>query len=65
MENNSNETIVFKVLRSLTSIFDHVVATIEESKDMSTYCFDELMSSLLAHGARLSKYHEKVEEKAF
>ena len=45
--------------------FDRVVSTIEESKDMSTYSFDELMSSLLAHEARLSRCHENVEEKAF
>ena len=48
-ENVSNETVVSKVLRSLTKGFDHVVAAIEESKDLSTYNFDELMSSLLAH----------------
>ena len=64
-ENIGNETIVYKVLRSLTSKFDHVVAAIDESKDISTYSFDESMSSLLAHEARLSRYHEKVEEKAF
>ena len=38
-----------KVLRSLTKGFVHVVAAIEESKDLYTYDFDELMSSLLAH----------------
>ena len=36
-ENISNEIVVHKGLRSLTSKFDHVVAAIEESKDMSTY----------------------------
>ncbi|GMI75664.1 hypothetical protein like AT3G21000 [Hibiscus trionum] len=41
----SNEIVVSKVLRSLTSKFDHVVAKIEETKDLSTYTFDELMSS--------------------
>ncbi|XP_010277694.1 PREDICTED: uncharacterized protein LOC104612075 [Nelumbo nucifera] len=64
-ENVSNETVVSKVLRSLTSKFDHVVAAIEESKDLSTYNFDELMSSLLAHEVRLRRSYEKVEEKAF
>ena len=64
-EDVSTETVVCKVLRSLTPKFDHVVAAIEESKDLTTYTFDELMSSLLAHEVRLNKSHEKVEEKAF
>lgn len=40
--------IVTQVLRSLPSkfTFDHVVAAIEESKDFSTYSFDELIGSL-------------------
>lgn len=40
-----------KVLWSLTLKFDHVVATLEESKDLATYSFDELMQSLLSHEA--------------
>ena len=55
--NISNETVVCKVLRSPTSKFDYVVAAIKESKGMSTYSFDELMSFLLSHEARLSGYH--------
>nr|GEY56649.1 hypothetical protein [Tanacetum cinerariifolium] len=62
-ESLSNETIVCKVLRSLPSKFDHVVAAIEESKDLYAYTFDELMSSLLAHEDRLSRSHENVDEK--
>lgn len=31
------------------SKFDHVVPTIEESKDLSTCTFVEMMTSLLAH----------------
>ncbi|KAJ8752089.1 hypothetical protein K2173_001764 [Erythroxylum novogranatense] len=61
----SDETVVSKVLRSLTDRFNHVVATIEESHNLSTYGFDELMSSLQAHEDRLNASEENVEEKAF
>ena len=64
-ENVNNEMVMSRVLRSLTKGFHHVVAAIEESKDLSTYNFDELMSSLLAHEVRISRSYEKVEEKAF
>ncbi|GJT18464.1 retrovirus-related pol polyprotein from transposon TNT 1-94 [Tanacetum coccineum] len=45
----NEEAVVSKVLRSLSSKFNHVVAAIEEAHDLSSYSFDELMSSLLAH----------------
>ena len=61
----NNENMVCKVLRSPTIDFDHLVAAIEESKDLSTYSFDELMGSLLAHEVRMNRSCEKVEEKAF
>ncbi|XP_048494374.1 uncharacterized protein LOC125494702 [Beta vulgaris subsp. vulgaris] len=61
----SDSTVVRKVLRSLTNKFSHVVAAIEESKDMSSYGFDELMGSLLAHEDRISRSYEKEEEKDF
>ena len=61
----SNTTVVSKVLRILTRNYNHMVAAIEESKDLSTYSFDELMCSLLAHKVRINKEKEKVEEKAF
>ncbi|XP_016475355.1 uncharacterized protein LOC107797034 [Nicotiana tabacum] len=64
-ESINNEIVVSEVLRSLTKSFDHVVAAIEEFKDLSTYSFDELMSSLLAHEVRISRSYEKVDEKAF
>ncbi|CAL9226316.1 unnamed protein product, partial [Arabidopsis halleri] len=61
----SNETVVSKVLRTLTPKFEYVVPAIMEANDLSTYTFDEMMSSLLSHEDRLMKKIEKSEEKAF
>ena len=63
-EKISDETIVAKVLRSLTPKFDHVVAAIEEAKDLSVLSVDELMGSLQAHEARINRASERNEEKA-
>ena len=57
-ENYSYQTIVAKVLRSLTPKFDHIVAAIEESKDLTMFSFIELMGSLQAHEARLNRIEE-------
>jgi gag-polypeptide of LTR copia-type len=64
-EDLSEDTVVMKVLRSLTTKFDHVVAAIEESKDMSTYTLDELMGSLQVHEARLNRSEVRDDTKAF
>ncbi|KAA3467333.1 Retrovirus-related Pol polyprotein from transposon TNT 1-94 [Gossypium australe] len=61
----SDQTIVEKVLRSLTPRIDHVVATIMESKDMASCSFDEPMKSLQSYEARLNRANEKSDEKAF
>ena len=54
-EKVTDETVVTKVLRSLDPKFDHVVAAIEESKDLSIFSFDELMGSLQAHKVRINR----------
>ncbi|KAE8650579.1 hypothetical protein Csa_010963 [Cucumis sativus] len=64
-ETITDQTIVEKVLRSLTLKFDQVVAAIEESKDLSTFTFIELMGSLQAHESRINRSMERNEEKAF
>uniref|UniRef100_A0A803MSQ1 Integrase catalytic domain-containing protein n=1 Tax=Chenopodium quinoa TaxID=63459 RepID=A0A803MSQ1_CHEQI len=64
-EKISNETTVSKVLRSLNDDWNNVVPAIEESKDLSSFTFDELMGSLLAHESRMNKSVAKVEENAF
>lgn len=54
-ESITDLTIVEKVLRSIDPKFDHVVAVIEESKDLSIFTFDELMRSLQAHEVRINR----------
>ncbi|XP_076910727.1 uncharacterized protein LOC143568459 [Bidens hawaiensis] len=64
----TDQTVVEKVLRSLPSRWDHVVAAIEESKDLSTLSFDQLMGSLQSHELRLNRnaqVQQVEEEKAF
>ncbi|KAI0494408.1 hypothetical protein KFK09_024542 [Dendrobium nobile] len=64
-EQISDEKVVSKVLRSLPTSFEHVVAAIEESKDLAMYSFDEMMSSLMSHEERINRRELKTVEKAF
>lgn len=52
-------TMVSKILRSLTSKFNYVVCSIEESNDLSTLSIDELHGSLLVHGQRMQGHQEE------
>lgn len=49
----NEQTIVEKVLHSLTSQFDFIVAAIEQSKDTSTLKIEELQGNLEAHELRV------------
>ncbi|XP_020218660.2 uncharacterized protein LOC109801906 [Cajanus cajan] len=52
--------VVEKILRSMTSEFNYVVCSIEESKDTSILSIDELQSSLLVHEQRMGNtVHEE------
>ncbi|XP_028214926.1 uncharacterized protein LOC114396741 [Glycine soja] len=52
-EQIKEQLVVEKVLRTLTSKFDHIVVAIEESKDLTSFKLEELQSSLEAHEQRL------------
>lgn len=57
--------VVLKVSRSLLQKYDYIVAAIEESKDLSTYSFSELMSSLQVNEERINKSSNQPLEQAF
>ena len=48
-----NVDIVKKVLRTLLPRWNHVAIIIEESKDLSTLTYDQLIGSLMSHEERL------------
>ncbi|CAL8165963.1 unnamed protein product [Prunus armeniaca] len=59
-----NESIQ-KTLRSLPPKFDHVVAAIEESKDLAAFSLHELIGSLEAHEKRINRSTDHSLEQAF
>ena len=61
-EQMSDLTVVEKILRSMTSRYDYVVCSIEESHVLDSMTVDELQSSLLVHEQRMNG-HNSHEEK--
>ncbi|XP_070669034.1 uncharacterized protein [Malus domestica] len=53
-EKMDDVVIMEKILRSMTSKYDYVVCSIEESNDLDVLSIDELQSSLLVHEQRIS-----------
>lgn len=53
-ENMTQVMIVEKILRSMTSRFDYVMCSIEESNNLDELTVDELQSSLLVHEQRMN-----------
>ncbi|CAL8169314.1 unnamed protein product [Prunus armeniaca] len=60
-----DKKIVEKTLRSLPPKFDHVVAAIEESKDLAALSLHELIGSLEAHEKRINRSTDHSLEQAF
>ena len=56
--------IVEKILKSMTSKWDYVVSSIEESKDVDHMSIDELQSSLLVHEQKLNRTSDMEEQTA-
>ncbi|XP_049365733.1 uncharacterized protein LOC125830598 [Solanum verrucosum] len=48
-------TIIEKILRSMTTKFNYIVCSIEESKDIDTFSLDELQGSLLVHEQKINQ----------
>ncbi|GAU10726.1 hypothetical protein TSUD_424330, partial [Trifolium subterraneum] len=63
-ESLSQSQIVEKILRSMTTKFEYVVCSIEQSSDTTTMSIDELQSSLLVHEGRMNHHKVKQEEQA-
>ncbi|KAF7814435.1 putative RNA-directed DNA polymerase [Senna tora] len=57
-----DKKIVQKILRSLPAKFDHVVAAIEEAKDLTKLTLVELEGSLRAHEERMQKCEKPLEQ---
>lgn len=64
-EELTEQSVVRKILRSLSPKFRHVVSSIIEVKDLAALTVDELSGSLKGHESRLNMETDQMEMKAF
>ena len=51
----TSRSVVSKILRSLAPKFDHILVSIEESKDLSKLTKEELQGTLKSHEQRMTE----------
>ncbi|KAJ1418517.1 gag-polypeptide of LTR copia-type [Sesbania bispinosa] len=61
-ERVSDLNVIEKILRSMTSRYDYIVCSIEESHDLDTMNVDELQSSLLVHEQWMNGHNAQDEQ---
>ena len=64
-ETIAEERLVQKILLSLNRNYDSIVSIIEETKDLETLTFQEVIGSIKAFDQRLLKHAENSTESAF
>jgi len=64
-ETLSDKSVMEKIMRTLPSQFDHLVITIEETKDLNEMKIEELQGALESHDMKITcRKEEKDEEQA-
>ena len=64
-EDVTDQKVVEKILISLPEKYEHIVAAIEESKDLTTLSVEQLMGSLESHEQRRLLRNDQSVESAF
>ena len=60
-ETIADQKVFEKILRSFLQIFESLVVTLEENKDMSVFTIDELQASLINHVHRINRSNTSLE----